>query len=42
MMLHRLCGAPGDGAEIPDTPRLTLIVMDPDEEWSGAGSLRAL
>ena len=31
---------PRDGAEIPDTPRLTLIVGDPEEEWSGAGSLR--
>jgi len=32
---------PGDGAEIPDTPRLTLVVADPDVEWSGGGSLRA-
>ncbi len=32
---------PGDGAEIPDTPRLTLIVADPEAEWSGGGSLRA-
>ena len=31
---------PRDGAEIPDTPRLTLVVADPDEEWSDAGSLR--
>ena len=31
---------PGDGAEIPDTPRLTLIVADPEVEWSGGGSLR--
>ncbi len=31
---------PRDGAEIPDTPRLTLVVADPDAEWSGAGSLR--
>src|SRR5262245_28300665 len=31
---------PRDGIEIPDTPRLTLIVADPDQEWSGAGSLR--
>lgn len=28
---------PHDGAEIPDTPRLTLIVADPEAEWSGAG-----
>ena len=32
---------PGDGAEIPDTPRLTLVVADPEAEWSGGGSLRA-
>jgi hypothetical protein len=32
---------PHDGAEIPDTPRLTLIVADPEAEWSGAGALRA-
>jgi len=32
---------PGDGAEIPDTPRLTLVVADPEVEWSGGGSLRA-
>jgi hypothetical protein len=31
---------PRDGAEIPDTPRLTLVVADPEEEWSEAGSLR--
>jgi len=31
----------GDGAEIPDTPRLTLVVADPEVEWSGGGSLRA-
>ncbi len=32
---------PRDGAEIPDTPRLTLVVADPEAEWSGAGALRA-
>jgi Protein of unknown function (DUF499) len=31
---------PRDGSEIPDTPRLMLIVADPEEEWSGAGPLR--
>jgi hypothetical protein len=31
---------PGDGADIPDTPRLTLVVADPEVEWSGGGSLR--
>jgi len=32
---------PRDGAEIPDTPRLTLVVADPEAEWSGGGFLRA-
>jgi hypothetical protein len=32
---------PGDGTEIQDTPRLTLVVADPEVEWSGGGSLRA-
>ncbi len=31
---------PSDGAEIPDTPRLTLVVADPEVEWAGGGSLR--
>jgi hypothetical protein len=31
---------PRDGTEIPDTPRLTLVIADPELEWSGAGSLR--
>ncbi len=31
---------PCDGAEIPDTPRLTLVIVDPEVEWSGGGSLR--
>ncbi len=32
---------PREGAEIPDTPRLTLVVADPEAEWPGDGSLRA-
>ncbi len=32
---------PSDGAEIPDTPRLTLVVCDPELEWSGGGTLRS-
>ncbi|MGH7346347.1 MAG: DUF499 domain-containing protein, partial [Candidatus Rokuibacteriota bacterium] len=32
---------PRDGTEIPDSPRLTLVVADPEVEWSGGGSLRA-
>lgn len=27
-------------AEIPDTPRLTLVVVEPESEWSGTGTLR--
>ena len=32
---------PRDGAEIPDTPRLTLVVAEPDVDWTGGGPLRA-
>lgn len=32
---------PNDGADIPDTPRLTLVVAEPETEWSGDGPLRA-
>lgn len=31
---------PRESAEVPDTPRLTLVVADPEVEWSGSGSLR--
>jgi uncharacterized protein DUF499 len=31
---------PNDGAEIPDTPRLTLVVANPESQWSGSGGLR--
>jgi hypothetical protein len=31
---------PRDGAEVPDTPRLTLVVAEPEAEWMGSGSLR--
>ena len=27
---------PGDSSAIPDTPKLSLVVMDPDVEWTGA------
>lgn len=30
-----------DAAEIPDRPKLTLAVVDPESEWSGGGPLRA-
>lgn len=32
---------PHDGAEIPDTPRLTLVVAGPDLEWPGSAALRS-
>ncbi len=30
---------PPDGASVQDTPRLTLVVVEPDSEWSGSGRL---
>jgi hypothetical protein len=33
---------PPDGAAVQDTPRLTLVVADPESEWTGAGTLREL
>ena len=32
---------PAEGSAISDTPRLTLVVADPEMEWTGAGSLRS-
>lgn len=32
---------PNDGAEVPDTPRLTLVITAPEAEWTGGGSLRS-
>jgi hypothetical protein len=31
---------PADSSAVPDSPRLTLILMDPASEWSGTGRLR--
>ena len=31
---------PEDGSAIQDLPKLTLIVADPDNEWSGSGQVR--
>jgi len=31
---------PRDGTEIPDNPRLTLVLVDPDLEWSPSGGLQ--
>jgi hypothetical protein len=31
---------PGEGAAVQDTPKLTLVIMVPELEWMGSGSLR--
>lgn len=31
---------PRESAEVPDTPRLTLVVADPEVDWTGSGSFR--
>ncbi|ROQ90903.1 DUF499 domain-containing protein [Desulfosoma caldarium] len=31
---------PRDGAEVPDTPRLLLVIVDPEAEWTDDGLLR--
>jgi len=31
---------PADGTAIPDSPKLTLVVADPDSDWSGGGRVR--
>ncbi|MCP9446717.1 MAG: DUF499 domain-containing protein [Nitrospira sp.] len=31
---------PRDGADVPDTPKLTLVIADPEAEWTSDGSLR--
>ncbi|MEW6741829.1 MAG: DUF499 domain-containing protein [Planctomycetota bacterium] len=31
---------PRDGAEVTDTPKLTLVVAEPESEWTGSGLLR--
>ena len=38
--IPRVC-FPADAAAIPDTPKLTLVVVDPEAEWTGsAGDVR--
>lgn len=32
---------PRDGAEVPDSPRLTLLIVEPEAEWPAGGSLRS-
>lgn len=31
---------PADSSEIPDNPKLSLVIADPETEWSGTASLR--
>jgi len=31
---------PADGASVQDTPKLTLVVHEPESEWTGSGDLR--
>jgi len=31
---------PADGSSVQDTPRLTLVLVDPDSEWTGSGTVR--
>lgn len=31
---------PVDGTAVSDTPKLTLIILDPEDEWTGEGRLR--
>jgi len=31
---------PADGTAIQDSPRLTLVLADPDSEWTGSGAMR--
>jgi hypothetical protein len=31
---------PKDGSTIQDSPRLTLVVMEPDSEWASSGSIK--
>ena len=32
---------PGDSTDVPDTPKLTLVVVDPESEWTGGDPLRS-
>jgi hypothetical protein len=31
---------PGDSTAVSDSPRLTLVLLDPETEWTGSGSVR--
>ncbi|QAA76831.1 MAG: hypothetical protein BIP78_1065 [Candidatus Bipolaricaulis sibiricus] len=32
---------PEDSAEVPDAPKLTLVILEPESEWTGGGSLKS-
>ncbi len=32
--------SPADGNEVQDSPRLCVVVLDPDTEWTGQGTIR--
>lgn len=32
--------SPSDGTEVSDTPKLSIVVMDPEVEWESAGAIR--
>ncbi|OPY93422.1 MAG: hypothetical protein A4E73_00137 [Syntrophaceae bacterium PtaU1.Bin231] len=32
---------PADGTAVQDTPRLALVIVEPESEWTGAGALRS-
>lgn len=36
-----LIAFPTDGADVPDTPRLTVVVLDPEMEWTNDRPVRA-
>lgn len=31
---------PSDGSSVQDTPRLTIVIVDPDSEWNGVSTVR--
>jgi hypothetical protein len=31
---------PADGTSVQDTPKLTLVIIEPESEWTGNGPLR--
>ena len=31
---------PEDGTAVQDSPKLTLVIIDPESEWNGSGQVR--